>query len=85
MPSIKPLFIAFILLFSAVPAQILHGQGTAATSSTVIFNHVALSVSDLDASADFYMNMFNLEEIENASAAEGIRWFSLGEGKELHL
>lgn len=52
---------------------------------SMIFNHISLSVSDVDASADFYMNMFQLEEIVNRTKVDGIRWFSLGEGKELHL
>ncbi|MFC4723600.1 VOC family protein [Geojedonia litorea] len=49
------------------------------------FNHVSLSVSDVNVSADFYKSMFQLEEIINRTKIEGIRWFSLGEGKELHL
>ncbi|MDZ7615081.1 MAG: hypothetical protein U5K51_16340 [Flavobacteriaceae bacterium] len=27
----------------------------------------------------------NLQEITNRTAWDGIRWFSMGEGKELHL
>jgi catechol 2,3-dioxygenase-like lactoylglutathione lyase family enzyme len=46
---------------------------------------LALSVKDLNRSADFYKNVLNLQEITNKSRREGIRWFSLGEGKELHL
>ena len=49
------------------------------------FNHLALSVSDVDRSADFYRNALSLQEITNKTKMEGIRWFSLGEGKELHL
>lgn len=49
------------------------------------FNHVALSVQDLDRSADFYRTVFGLKEIVNRTEIEGIRWFSLGQGKELHL
>lgn len=49
------------------------------------FNHLALSVKDVDVSADFYKNVLQLEEITNKTKIEGIRWFSLGEGKELHL
>ncbi|QEC67086.1 DUF4440 domain-containing protein [Panacibacter ginsenosidivorans] len=49
------------------------------------FNHMALSVKDLGRSATFYMNLFQLKEITNRSKIEGIRWLSLGEGKELHL
>jgi len=49
------------------------------------FNHLALSVKDVDRSADFYSKALNLQEITNKTKMEGIRWFSLGEGKELHL
>ena len=49
------------------------------------FNHVALSVKNVDVSAEFYHNVLGLHEIVNRTKKEGIRWFSLGEGKELHL
>ena len=52
---------------------------------SVTFNHVALSVKDVDQSAEFYKNTLNLQEITNKAKSEGIRWFSLGEGKELHV
>lgn len=51
----------------------------------IAFNHVALSVADVDRSAAFYRDVFGLEEIVNRTEIEGIRWFSLSEGKELHL
>ena len=49
------------------------------------FNHLALSVKKLNESATFYKEILQLEEITNKTQMEGIRWFSLGEGKELHL
>ena len=49
------------------------------------FNHIALSVNDVGQSAAFYKDVLNLQEITNRTEIEGIRWFSLGEGKELHL
>ena len=51
----------------------------------ITFNHVALSVADVDRSTAFYREVFGLEEIVNRTEIEGIRWLSLGEGKELHL
>ncbi len=52
---------------------------------TVNFNHFALSVKDVDESAEFYKDLLNLNEITNRTIINGIRWLSLGEGKELHL
>lgn len=49
------------------------------------FDHLALSVKDVDVSANYYKTILNLEEITNKTKVDGIRWFSLGEGKELHL
>ncbi|MDU8886819.1 VOC family protein [Yeosuana sp. MJ-SS3] len=58
------------------------GQGL---DYSVTFDHVALSVKDVDQSAQFYTETLNLKEITNRTQINGIRWFSLGEGKELHL
>src|SRR5687767_3845057 len=48
-------------------------------------NHLALSVKDVNRSATFYSEVLKFQEITNKTKVEGIRWFSLGEGKELHL
>jgi len=55
------------------------------TSFDFTFNHLALSVIDVNKSAEFYKNVLSLTEITNRTKMDGIRWFSLGEGKELHL
>jgi len=55
------------------------------SSLNLSFNHLALSVKNLDRSVDFYKRVLDLTEITNKTKVEGIRWFSLGEGKELHL
>lgn len=52
---------------------------------TFSFNHVALSVKDVDASVAFYKKVLKLKEIENTASDSETRWLSLGEGKQLHL
>ena len=71
-----------ILLFIFYSKSILAQE---ATNISMVFNHVALSVKDVEVSADFYNHVFNLNEIVNRTKMDGIRWFSLGEDKELHL
>jgi catechol 2,3-dioxygenase-like lactoylglutathione lyase family enzyme len=48
------------------------------------FDHMALSVKDVNRSAEFYSKVLGLPEITNRSKLEGVRWFSLG-NRELHL
>lgn len=69
----------FFLLFS------LNGQAQSQESFELVFNHVALSVDDVDRAADFYTRVLHLREIRNETRNPDIRWFSLGEDKELHL
>lgn len=52
---------------------------------TLTFNHVALSVANMARSAEFYGRVLNLGELRKGTLIAGVRWFSLGEGKELHL
>lgn len=52
---------------------------------TFSFNHVAISVKDVEVSAEFYIKVLKLKEIENTASTSKTRWFSLGEGKQLHL
>jgi lactoylglutathione lyase len=72
-----------VLLIAVVFSGLLQAQETGAPTFT--FNHLALSVKNVDRSADFYKKVLNLPEITNRTKMEGIRWFSLGDGKELHL
>jgi lactoylglutathione lyase len=72
-----------LLAFAVLLTVQLRGQDK--TSFNLTFNHMALSVKDLNRSADFYGNILKFQEITNRSKLEGVRWFSVGEGKELHL
>lgn len=49
------------------------------------FNHIALSVKDVNASIEFYQKVLQLKEIKNTASNSKTRWLSLGEGKQLHL
>lgn len=71
------------LLLSFIISGFLQAQDVSKSNFT--FNHIALSVKDVDRSADFYKKVLNLNEITNKTKIDGIRWLSLGEGKELHL
>ena len=72
------LFIIVLCITTSIQAQ-------ENSSFNFSFNHLSLSVKDLDSTCDFYKNVLGLQEITNRTKKEGIRWFSLGEGKELHL
>ncbi|MBK7787234.1 MAG: VOC family protein [Saprospiraceae bacterium] len=76
---IKVRILAYLVFFSYT----LLGQSSPKLNIT--FNHLALSVKDVNRSAEFYTTVLGLAEITNKTRMEGIRWFSLGEGKELHL
>ena len=71
-----------ILLLLTLP---LFGTLQAQETTNFTFNHLALSVKNLNESATFYKEVLGLQEITNKTKIEGIRWFSFGEGKELHL
>lgn len=71
------------LLFVFLSTGTLWSQNT--ETFTLKLDHMALSVKDLDRSVDFYKNVLKLSEITNLTKKEGIRWISLGDGKELHL
>lgn len=72
-----------LLIAALVYAGFIQAQDTSAFSFS--FNHLALSVKDVDRSAEFYKNVLKLQEITNRSKIQGIRWFSFGDGRELHL
>jgi lactoylglutathione lyase len=72
-----------IALVIMLVSFLVHAQETVSYAFT--FNHLALSVVDVNRSAEFYKNILKLQEITNRTKIEGIRWFSMGGGNELHL
>ena len=72
-----------LIMIAVSFAGFIHAQDNRSFNFT--FNHLALSVKEVDRSADFYNKVLKLQEITNRTKMAGIRWFSLGEGKELHL
>jgi lactoylglutathione lyase len=49
------------------------------------FDHIALSVKNVDESVGFYQKVFEFEEIKNTASNSKTRWLSMGKGKQLHL
>ena len=72
-----------LLLSAFFFAALLQAQDSASFKFSI--NHLAISVKDLNRSAEFYGKVLKLPEITNRSKIEGIRWFVLGDGRELHL
>ncbi len=73
----------FFLLLVVAISQKLVGQDHQISECT--FDHMAISVTDVNRSAIFYTDVLQLNEITNKTKIEGIRWFSMGAGMELHL
>lgn len=76
----KQLFYVLVLAFACTS---IYAQD--AILQHLTFNHMALSVKDVNKSAAFYSEVLGLQEITNRTQIPGIRWFSMGEGRELHL
>jgi len=49
------------------------------------FNHVALQISDIEKSRNFYAQILDLREIPAPAFDYPVLWFSLGNARELHL
>jgi catechol 2,3-dioxygenase-like lactoylglutathione lyase family enzyme len=75
----KVKILLFVFLFT--------GTMWAQDTNTFALNadHFAFSVKDVNRSAEFYITVLKLQEVTNRTKKEGIRWISLGDGKELHL
>lgn len=49
------------------------------------FDHVALSVADVEVSKDFYEALFGMTNITDREPIDGVRWLTMQGGGELHL
>ncbi len=49
------------------------------------FNHIALSVKDVNQSVAFYQEVFQLKEIKNTASNSKTRWLQLTDSTQLHL
>lgn len=74
--------ISLLLVLLVISASLMAQENKVHTYS---FNHLAISVKDLNRSATFYQSVLQLSPIANLSGNDGMRWFSLGGGLELHL
>ena len=64
----------------------LFAQSSFAQITILGYNHVALSVSNIDSSATFYREILGLTPIEVPESLKAIRsWFKIVPGQELHL
>ncbi len=52
---------------------------------SLTFDHYTIKVRELDTSTSFYKEVLGLSEIENRTYKPHIRWFSIGNGTELHI
>jgi len=74
---------SILLLILIQVSLLVNGQENREVSLT--FNHIALSVKDVNVSAEFYTSVLNLKTIPLPPEAKDVKWISMGDGKELHL
>ena len=48
-------------------------------------HHIAINVTDLERSKNFYKEVLGLKEIDSPTFSFKVAWFDLGEGRQLHL
>ena len=83
MVLMKAYLLILIGLVAFKPFQQSVAQTT--TTSPAVLNHIAVYVSDLKVSTDFYEGVFNLEKIDEPFKDGKHTWFKLGSISHLHL
>ena len=51
----------------------------------LMLHHIAINVTDLERSKEFYETILGLKEIESPNFPFRVAWYDLGEGRQLHL
>lgn len=51
----------------------------------LMLHHVAINITDIERSREFYSNFLGLKEIEGPNFPFKVVWYDLGEGRQLHL
>jgi lactoylglutathione lyase len=72
-----------LVIFSFLLSFSLFAQNS--QSFTLTYNHQALMVKNLERSSAFYADILKLKEIQNLTGFDFIKWFSTGNGTQLHL
>ena len=76
--------IVVLLTVMVCPASKVMAQ-TEKKKSSVILNHIAVYVADLERATNFYKSVFDLEQIPEPFKDNRHTWFSLGAAGQLHL
>ncbi|NJC24636.1 VOC family protein [Neolewinella antarctica] len=79
---ILPLLILCIL-FGCSPKPAAFGAANGRYLAS--FDHYAINVDDVDEAVRFYQRVLDLEEIQDGTGKDNIRWLSLGNGMSLHV
>ena len=72
-----------LVIFSFLLSFSLFAQNN--QSFTLTYDHQALLVKNLERSFAFYSDILKLKEIQNLTGFDFIKWFSTGNGTQLHL
>ncbi|OAV45480.1 VOC family protein [Lewinella sp. 4G2] len=84
MKNVLICLITLTCLCSCTPkANAVFGEVTGGFGAS--FDHFAINVDDVDESVRFYQKVLDLQEIEDGTGKDHIRWLSLGNGMSLHV